>query len=325
MNIRSLLGGLASAGLTLALLAHPAPAAAQTGGVSGKILDAADKGVPDAEVTLFDPDGSMSSVKLKTNSKGEYQGIGIRIGDYQLKAAKGDLSVVSPKFHVGLGGIKELPELHLIKAAVGGGAGGAPMTEDAAKKQAALNMAFKAAQAALDAGNIDDGVAQFTKLAGEVPKCMVCYLEIGRALQKKGDLPGAEAAFNQAAAADPTKPDAYNELAAFYNSQKKFDEANKASAKANELMTASGSTDPVAIFNQGIILWNQGKAVEAQAQFQKVTQLDPKNADAQYYLGMTLVNQGKMADAKKPFDTYLSLAPTGQFADQVKGLLPLLK
>jgi tetratricopeptide (TPR) repeat protein len=153
----------------------------------------------------------------------------------------------------------------------------------------------------------------------------VCYLEIGRALAKKGDAAGAEAAFKQAADADPTKPDGYSELAAFYNSQKKFDEANKASAKANELMAASGSTDPLALFNQGIILWNQGKAVEAQAQFQKVTELDPKMADAQYYLGMTLVNQGKMPDAKKPFETYLSLSPTGQHADEVKNLLPLLK
>jgi tetratricopeptide (TPR) repeat protein len=90
-------------------------------------------------------------------------------------------------------------------------------------------------------------------------------------------------------------------------------------------MSASGSSDPLAIFNQGIILWNQSKAVEAQAQFEKVTQLDPKNADAQYFLGMTLVNQGKLPEAKKPFETYLSLAPTGQYADQVKGLLQVIK
>ena len=70
----------------------------------------------------------------------------------------------------------------------------------------------------------------------------------------------AEAAFKQAVDADPTKPDGYSELASFYNAQKKFDEANKASAKAAELMSASGSSDPLAIFNQGIILWNQSKA-----------------------------------------------------------------
>jgi Tfp pilus assembly protein PilF len=319
MKARTWLAGLVAAGLALALLAQPAPAAAQTGGISGKILDATDKPIADVDVVLVNPEGSLAPVKLKTNGKGEYQAIGVRSGDYQVKATKGDLSVTSPKFHVGMGGMQELPSLHLVKGAAGA------VTEEAAKKQAAMNAAFKAAQAAIEAGNIDDGVAQFNKLATEVPKCVVCYLEIGRAMVKKGDNAAAEAALKQAVDADPTKPDGYSELAAFYNSQKKFDEANKAGAKAAELMSASGSSDPLAIFNQGIILWNQSKAVEAQAQFEKVTQLDPKNADAQYFLGMTLVNQGKLPEAKKPFETYLSLAPTGQYADQVKGLLQVIK
>ena len=60
-----------------------------------------------------------------------------------------------------------------------------------------------------------------------------------------------------------------------------------------ELMSAAGASDPLTAYNQGIILWNQGgKAAEAQAQFQKAIDLDPKMADAYYFVGMTLVNQG---------------------------------
>jgi tetratricopeptide (TPR) repeat protein len=319
MKVRSLLAALMAAGLALALTALPAPASAQTGGVSGKIVDEAGKPIADVDVVLNNPEGSLAPVKLKTNAKGEYQAIGIRSGNYQIKATKGDLSILSPVIHVGMGGMMELPLLHLKKG------GGGAVSEDEAKKQAAIAAAFKSAQAAADAGNFDDAVTQFTKLATDVPKCTLCYVQIGRALAKKGDNPGAEAAFKQAVDADPTKPDGYSELASFYNAQKKFDEANQASAKAAELMTASGSSDPVAIFNQGIILWNQSKAPEAQVQFEKAAQLDPKMADAQYFLGMTLVNQGKLPDAKKPFETYLSLAPTGQYADQVKGLLQVIK
>jgi TolA-binding protein len=306
-------------GVAVALMALPAVTSAQTGGVSGKVDDGT-KPVADVDVVLTNPEGSLAPVKMKTNAKGEYQAIGIRPGNYQIKATKGDLSVVSPVIHVGMGGMLDLPTLHLKK----GGGGGAVSEEDA-KKQAAINAAFKSAQAAADAGNFDDAVAQFTKLATDVPKCTVCYVQIGRALAKKGDNTAAEAAFKQAVEADPTKPDAYSELAAFYNSQKKFDEANQASAKANELMAASGSSDPIAIFNQGVILWNQSKAAEAQVQFEKAAQLDPKMADAQYFLGMTLVNQGKLPEAKKPFEAYLSLAPTGQYAEQVKGLLQVIK
>jgi tetratricopeptide (TPR) repeat protein len=319
MKIRTFHAALVATGMAVALLTAPALVWAQTGGVSGKVVDDSGKPAADVEVVLTNPEGSLAPVKLKTNAKGEYQAIGVRSGNYQIKATKGDLSVLSPVIHVGMGGLMELPLLHLKKG------GGGAVSEEEAKKQAAIAALFKSAQAAVDAGNIDDAVAQFTKLAADVPKCTVCYVEIGQALAKKGDNAGAEAAFKQAVDADPTKPDGYSELASFYNAQKKFDQANQASAKAAELMSASGSTDPVAIFNQGIILWNQSKAAEAQVQFEKATQLNPKMADAHYFLGMTLVNQGKLPDAKKPFEEYLSLAPTGQYADQVKGLLQVIK
>ena len=79
------------------------------------------------------------------------------------------------------------------------------------------------------------------------------------------------------------------------------------------------------MFNQGVILWNQSKAAEAQVQFQKAAELDPKMADAHYFLGMTLVNQGKLPEAKKSFEAYISLAPTGSHAEEVKSLLQVIK
>jgi tetratricopeptide (TPR) repeat protein len=183
------------------------------------------------------------------------------------------------------------------------------------------------AQSALDGGNFDEAIGAFTKITAEDPKCVNCYVSIGRAQLGKKDQGAAEAAFKQAVEADPTKPEGYSELAALYNTQRKFDLATQMSTKANELQAAAGAGggNAVSVFNQGVILWNQGKGPEAQAQFERAAQLDPNMADAHYYLGMTLVNQGKMAEAKKSFDTYMSLAPTGSHADEVKALLPLLK
>ena len=111
MKVRSWLAGLMAAGLALALTALPAPAAAQTGGVSGKIVDEAGKPIADVDVVLINPEGSLAPVKLKTNAKGEYQAIGDALRDYQVKATKGDLSVSSPDIHVGMGGMMELPML----------------------------------------------------------------------------------------------------------------------------------------------------------------------------------------------------------------------
>jgi outer membrane protein assembly factor BamD (BamD/ComL family) len=86
---------------------------------------------------------------------------------------------------------------------------------------------------------------------------------------------------------------------------------------------AGGSAD--AIYNQGIILWNQGKIAEAKVKFEEVIKADPNFADAHYQLGMALLNEGKMPEAVGAFESYLKLAPTGQFATQAKTMVEQLK
>jgi hypothetical protein len=38
-----------------------------------------------------------------------------------------------------------------------------------------------------------------------------------------------------------------------------------------------------------------------------------------------MLNGGKMADAKPHFEEYLKLAPTGQYAEQAKGIIASIK
>ena len=56
------------------------------------------------------------------------------------------------------------------------------------------------------------------------------------------------------------------------------------------------------MFNQGVILWNQSKVAEAQPIFEKAAKLDPKLADAHYWLGMANLNEGKMAPDRRARD-----------------------
>lgn len=194
------------------------------------------------------------------------------------------------------------------------------------KKNSALSGLLKEADAAAAAGNYDEAIEKFTKVATEVGKCAGCYVRIGEVYRQKKDMDGAEKAFLQAIEFDPKMPEPYIALGNMYNDLKRFDEAAKMMAKAGELSAAAGgSADPATLFNQGVVFWNQGKGAEAQPFFEKAIAGNPKMADAYYFLGMALVNQGKLPQAKAPFTEYMKLAPTGQYAAQVAELLKVIK
>jgi superkiller protein 3 len=142
---------------------------------------------------------------------------------------------------------------------------------------------------------------------------------------KKNDVANAEQAYLKAISLDPKLPGPYGMLATIYNQQRKLDEAAKMSAKAAELSEASGGGDASTFYNAGVVLWNQGKGAEAQAQFEKAIKLDPKLAEAYYLLGMALINQNKMKEAKTPFEMYLKLAPDGENAATAKAILAQIK
>jgi tetratricopeptide (TPR) repeat protein len=95
------------------------------------------------------------------------------------------------------------------------------------------------------------------------------------------------------------------------------------SAKAASAGGGAGNAD--ATFNQGIILWNQGKIADAKAKFEETIKLNANHADAHFQLGMALLNEGKLPEAVTAFETYLKLAPDGQFATQAKGMVAQLK
>ena len=79
------------------------------------------------------------------------------------------------------------------------------------------------------------------------------------------------------------------------------------------------------MFNQGVIAWNAGKIADAQKLFEQAVSLDPKLADAHYWLGMANVNQGKLPEAVKSFEEYLKLDPSGQYVENAKGMLAAIK
>jgi tetratricopeptide (TPR) repeat protein len=306
--------------LGLALLATPA--AAQTGQVKGKVVDAKNQPVEGATIVVEATDGMGRKFNLKTNKKGEFIQIGLQPGQYKLTASKDGMSDMHEQ-RIGLDAVEVNFSLRP------GGAGGDMSAEERKKAEAriaAVKTNFEMGVKLSNEDKYDEAIAKFNEVITAAPKCVECYTNIAGLYLRKKDYDNAELTYKKALEVQPNSADAYNGLATVYNAQKKFDQAAEASAQAQKLGAAApGGASASSVFNQGVIAWNASKIADAKKAFEQAISIDPKLADAHYWLGMANLNEGKMPDAAKSFEEYLKLAPTGQYAEQAKGILGQIK
>jgi len=318
-------------GLMLAIAAIVAvvmvsPGFAQsTGMCKGKVVDGKGQPIDKAKVTIEFKEGITRKYEVQTNKKGEFIQIGLPPGQYVVTAEKDKLSQ-SFDARVRLGDAAEV-NFVLVPGAAGA-------SKEEAAKNAAIKSLFDQGVTASKAGDHDGAIAKFNEAVAMLPDCYDCYYNIGYAFTQKKEYDKAEAAFTKAIELKADYVEAYNGLATVFNAQKKFEQAQTASSKAAELAAAAAAATPGgttgtagvdALYNQGVIAWNAGKADEAQKKFEEALKLNPDHADSHFQLGMTLVNQNKLADAVVEFETYLKLAPEGQYAAQATAMVKTLK
>ena len=293
-------------------------AAAQSGQLRGKVTDADGKPVQGAQILIEFADGVNRKFEVKTDRRGEFIQIGLQPGNYKVTATVDKLGSFTQQTRVTLSRPAEV--VFEFKPGAGGG------DPEAAAKAAALKKSFEEGVAATQAKNYDVAIQKFEEAAAVLPSCFDCYYNIGYAYSQKKDDKAAETAWLKAVELKPDYAEALNALATLYNNQKRFDEAAAVSAKAAEaggVIGGSGNAD--AIYNQGIILWNQGKIPEAKVKFEETLKANPEHPEANFQMGMALLNEGNVTGAVTSFEKYLQLAPDGQFAGQAKAMLAQLK
>jgi Flp pilus assembly protein TadD len=306
------------AGVIAAVIGLATPAFAQsTGMVKGKVTDAKNQPVDGAKVVIEFKEGVTRKFEVKTNKKGEYIQIGLQPGMYQVTATKDGVGTGMQETKISIGSTQQV-DITLQAAGAGGGS--------LSKEEEAFRKAFTDGIEANKAGKHDEAIARFTEALKARPDCYACQYNIGGSLMQKQDYAAAEAAFQAASKLDPNSAEPYNALANLYNATKKFDQAAQMTAEALKRGGGSaGGGSPETTFNQGVTLWNAGKIAEAKAQFEAAVKAKPDYGDAHYWVGMANLNEGKMAEAAAAFESYLKFAPTGQYAEQVKKLLPQIK
>lgn len=306
----------------LALLAlWTAPAAAQTGQVKGKVVDAKNQPIEGAQVTIEMSEGMNRKYEVKTNRRGEFIQIGLQPGTYKITAAKDGMSQSFPQ-RIGL----DMAEVNFTLKP-----GSTAEISDADRKKmearnAAIRGAFDEGVKLGNEGKYDEAIAKFNEVIASLPKCTECYANIGEFYSRKKEYDQAEAAYKKALEINPSFAPAYSGLATLYNQQKKFKEAQEMSALATKHTTAGGgSVSAETLFNQGAISWNSNNFKEAEEKFAAAVKAKPEYADAHFMLGKVYINLGKLAEAATEFETYLKLAPDGSNAKEAQTNFDALK
>ena len=305
----------ARAAAIMMALAIAVPALAQSTMIRGKVVDAKNEAVPNAQIVVESLGGSGRKLTTKTDKKGEFVQLLTESGAYRVTATEPKIGTASSDTKVALGRASEVTLVLAVATAANNAA-----------KAAELKKAFEEGVAASKANNPDLAIEKFNAALEMSPQCFDCQFNIGVAHMSKKDEKAAEAAWKKALEIKPDYPEALNALATLYNNQKRFDEAAAMSAKAASAgggATGGGNAD--AVFNQGIILWNTGKIAEAKVKFEETIKLNANHPEAHYQLGMALLNEGKLTEAVTEFETYVKLAPEGQYATQAKGMIAQLK
>ena len=356
-----------TAGLAALLLAGVSPALfAQTGAIAGKVIGPDGKPVKDALIKIERTD-IKGSYKVKTKGKGDYFHAGLPLGRYDV-SCEIDGKVVDTVRGVktGLGDPAEINfDLAAVKAkqeAAMKAAETGTLTQEQSRemtpeqraavekqikerqaamaKNKALNDAFNAGMAAIQAKTFDQAVEHFNKAAELDPKQHVVFANMAEAYmglaagktgaeQEAAQAKGLEA-YGKAIELNPTDAGYHNNFGLALARAKKFAEAQAELEKAAQLQPASAG---MYFYNLGAVLVNIGQLDPAGEAFKRAIEADPNHADAQYQYGVYLISKASTtADGKvipqpgtrEAFQKYLELKPTGPFAESAKGMITTL-
>ena len=293
-------------------------AAAQSGSISGSILDISGKAWPDCTIRAVSEQGAKQ--ETKTDGSGKFTLSNLRSGvytvyvvypppndkqqPYEVKTrvssgedAKIDLNFKDIVAKQGAAAQEEAIKQEEAKAKFEGlkahfAAGNAILDQEKAAKaelaKAPTDQRDAAKQKLADLSN--QAVKEFQaaqQSAGEKDTNLhLIWAKLGEAYDTAGRNEEAAQAYQQAITAKPDQPGYYNNLGNVLARLGKIDDAKAAYTKSAELDPSNAAT---AWRNFGISLYNANRLGDAVEPLQKSAELDPKNAQTWYLLGASLV------------------------------------
>jgi len=312
--------------LVLAMLLAT-PGFAQTGNISGKVVDTDGKPVTGATISI-DRQGISQHFEVKTDNKGQYLHAGLPTGQYKVAVVKdGKTLMANDNVRVTFGGDTKTD--FDLKNAGKGAAGGAAVSDEERKRIAeekakaeATKASFEAARTALASKNYDEAIRLFKEAAEKDPTQHVIFANLADAYSQSKKYDDAAEAYKKAIALKPDEAAYYNNLGIVLGNANKIDEATQNLQKAAELNPAGAGQS---WYNLGAVLTNKGRKEAADA-FKKAIEVNPQMAQAYYQLGISYFGaQDTIPQAIPVLEKFLQLQPTGPDADAAKQLLEAAK
>ena len=332
MKLMNAFTAAALSGLVLA--AVPARAQLEMSTIRGLVKDTEGQPVPDVQISMeFNGESRAKIVKTATtDKKGAYIKAGLRNGDWSIAFTKAGYRTHTIKTYISGGLVTEIPPVTIAKGeapAAPAGQAGAPAPGTAAPAPAAggehakqVSQTYNKAVEALQAGKADEAEALFKAALADMPELAEAHTNLGYIYIQRKDNAAAEAEFRKVVELRPAASAGYVSLATLLGT-------NKRDQEALALLTEAAprfEQDARFQFALGATAFNQNQIEAAEAAFQKVTQLDPANAEPYFFLGSLALNRGDLPAAVERLEKYLAVAPPdGANVAPAKALLTTLK
>jgi len=260
------------------------PAFAQTGNISGKVVD--ETGKPLTGVTIsIDRQGISQHFEVKTDGKGQYLHAGLPTGAYRVAVMRDGKPVMTNEaVRVNFGGDTKADfDLKNARAAGNNAEEAKKIAEEKAKAEA-TKASFEGARAALVAKNYDEAIRLFKEASEKDPTQHVIFANLADAYSQAKKYDDAATAYLKAIELKPDEAAYYNNLGIVYGNAGKIEDATKNLQKAGELNPAGAGQS---YYNLGAVLTNKGRTKEASDAFKKAIEFNPNFANAYYQLGIS--------------------------------------
>lgn len=301
-----------------ALLGFTAPALAQSGRMSGQVVDENGDPIPGARVRAEKADANPPVRETTTDDDGRFSLIGFASGPWQVSAEADGYSSDFGTVNVTQSRTPPVDftlakERHALVQALG---------EEAMEglDPDEIEADLEAADAAFNAEDWDAAIAGYESILEKLPQLTNLYSQVGQAYRARGDHQEAIAAFETRLAAEPDNESVKTDIARTKLAMGDFEAAGAELAAAASGLDASKED----LYNLGELEFAKG-AVDAAAEwYEKASMVDPDWAKPVFKLALVALNKGDMETAKQHFQKVVDLDPGSEEGAQASATLAAL-